>query len=148
MDMQTSQSMMSEFREFYLLSRMMKANWEGQATSGDSFGGQGLLLFLLYKFGTLPQKDLASKMEIRPASLCELARKCEEKGLVEKRKDSKDQRITNLQLTEAGREIAAQLMEERKNKFKAIFDGLSEEEQETLLQLLKKVNHHLAKSCQ
>lgn len=106
--------------------------------------GQGLLLGFLLEEDNVPLKDLVEKMDIRPSSLSELVRKLQRAGLVETQEDEQDRRSVRVRLTEEGRKRAQELNSARDEKLSAMFSGLTEEEQQSLLALLTKLNESLA----
>ena len=103
--------------------------------SREWFGGQERVLRLLSEEGEVPQFILLDRMHIRPGSLSELVGKLEQKGLVERIQDVEDKRRMILRLTDKGKEAG----EKESEKSKDPFAVLSEEEQEQLKTLLKKL---------
>lgn len=108
-----------------------------------SMRGQGLLLGFLLEEDDVPLKDLVEKMDIRPSSLSELVRKLQRAGLVETQEDAQDRRSVRVRLTGEGRSRAQETVSAREEKLSALFAGLTEEEQQTLLALLTKLNDSL-----
>ena len=108
--------------------------------------GQSRLMRLLEREGGLSQKELAEKMRIRPASLSELLKKLESKGYVLRLRNEKDKRVYNYWLSDRGKEVAAQIEESKRTYGRAVFDGLENEEAETLYMLLKKITLSLEQS--
>lgn len=106
--------------------------------------GQGLLLGFLLEEDNVPLKDLVEKMDIRPSSLSELVQKLQRAGLVETQADEQDRRSVRVRLTDEGRQRAQELTSAREEKLSQMFSGLDEEEQQTLLSLLTKLNESLA----
>jgi DNA-binding MarR family transcriptional regulator len=62
-----------------------------------------LALDMLERSESLSMKDLAQALEITPASTTALAGRLEERGWVRRQPDPDDQRMTRLQLCDAGR---------------------------------------------
>ena len=114
-----------------LMHRVM----HGLHHSGEWFGGQERVLRLLSEEREVPQFILLDRMHIRPGSLSELVGKLEQKGLVERIQDVEDKRRIILRLTDKGKEAAVKESEKSKDPFAV----LSEEEQEQLKTLLKKL---------
>jgi DNA-binding MarR family transcriptional regulator len=63
-----------------------------------------LALDLLDRDESLPMKEIAQALEITPASTTALAGRLEERGWARRQPDPDDQRMTRLQLCDAGRE--------------------------------------------
>ena len=100
--------------------------------------GQARVLKVLKEEGSVAQSVLQDKLAVRPGSLSELLGKLEAKGLIKRTPDPEDRRKNTLSLTEEG-EKAVEDREERLEDRNKAFDMLSEEEQETLKGLLKKI---------
>lgn len=98
---------------------------------------QDRVLRLLAERGELSQKELREVLNTKPGSISELISKLEAKGLISTQKGEEDRRQVILRLTKEGAERAAMLAEESREE--ATFDALTEEEQETLKALLKKL---------
>lgn len=105
--------------------------------------GQGRILKILAQSGEMTQKDLQDHLEIKSGSMSEIISKLEAKGMVTREKDETDKRKIILKITQTGREKAKRHLNEEKSK--PLYGFLSEEEQETLKTLLKKVldNWHM-----
>lgn len=80
--------------------------------------------------GTMGQKALQELLRVRPGSISEILAKMEEKGLIERSRDEDDRRAALITLCAGVRPETEQLN---------FFAVLSEAEQETLKELLKKV---------
>ena len=95
---------------------------------------QHRVLKLLSETSEISQQSLMEILAIRPGSLSELLKKLEDKGYIVRTPDETDKRKNTLSLTDAGKEALA-AAEDRKDPFAV----LSEEEQEQLKALLKKI---------
>ena len=105
---------------------------------GGPHGSQEKLLQILNEQGgRADQRELQERMRIRPASASELLAKLEEKGLVERRKDEEDRRRVQVILTEEGLRKAREEGALEENG--ALFQGLTDEEQKVLKDLLLKL---------
>ncbi len=80
--------------------------------------------------GIIGQKALQELLHVRPGSISEILAKMEEKGIITRSKDSEDRRASLITLAVDAKEAAGQ---------SASFAVLTEEEQETLRTLLKKL---------
>ena len=85
------------------------------------------------------QKELAEAMRINPSSMSELIEKLRADGYVERTVDPEDRRATRITLTELGRARAYETSDERAEKIRPVFAGLTEEEKQELLRLLRKL---------
>ncbi|MDL2281359.1 MarR family transcriptional regulator [Selenomonadales bacterium OttesenSCG-928-I06] len=101
--------------------------------------GQGKLLYIILNNDGISQKEIVHLLDIRPSSVGELVSKLEQQGFVEKRANEEDKRVSNIFLTEAGRKVAEEAIQERENTSDELFSGLLPEEQEKLGELLDKL---------
>ena len=85
------------------------------------------------------QKVIAEKAGISQSSASEVINKLENDGYVERKVDPDDKRATLLFLTEMGTARAAEVEDERKEMLQGMFYRLTEEEKQTLSELLDKL---------
>ena len=85
------------------------------------------------------QRALQEAMRIRPASASELLSKLEEKGWILRERDMEDRRRARVSLTAAGAEKAAEAANTEQTAEADLFAVLTEEEQQTLHDLLLKL---------
>ena len=86
------------------------------------------------------QKDLAEKIGNRPAAMSESINKLEDNGYIERRVDETDRRATLIFLTEKGEARACEIRDQRERRFDRMFGGLTVDQKELLLTLLRKMN--------
>ncbi len=101
--------------------------------------GFGHILDLLTQQDGLTQQQIAEKMDIRPQSASEAICNMESQGLLTRKTNEQDRRSCRIYITPAGRMQQAQLLNIRMENAKRILSPLTEEEKNTLLQLLEKV---------
>lgn len=85
------------------------------------------------------QKAISEHVGINQSSTSELIDKLESDGYIERKVDPNDKRATLLFLTEKGQARAAEVKDEREAMFKGMFSALTEEEKQTLSDLLDKL---------
>ncbi len=103
-------------------------------------GSQRRILIILYRSGGMTQRDLTEDLGIQPGSVSEVIGKLEHAGLVERTRNEEDRRTANLRLTAQGQEIALQSLQSRDAKHREMLACLTEEEKETLVVLMEKLN--------
>ncbi|MGN1203176.1 MAG: MarR family winged helix-turn-helix transcriptional regulator, partial [Eubacterium sp.] len=103
-------------------------------------GSQKRILIILNEVGTITQHQLTERLGIKPGSASEVIAKLEDSGLIQRTPSTSDRRTTDLKLTEAGKQLADEALQQRKQRHQEMFSCLSEEEKATLLSLLEKVN--------
>lgn len=106
--------------------------------------GQGFILFRLGHEDGLPQTELARQTMVRPATLTEALQRMESAGLVARKTDPADQRVSRVYLTPRGREARARaeaVWNEVESELRAI---LSADDRAQLVTLLGKLRDALA----
>lgn len=89
--------------------------------------------------GAVRQKTLVDELDISPAAVSELVSKLEKDKYVNREVDPDDKRATLIKLTELGKARAAELADERNERFSKAFTALSAKEKDQLLKLLEKL---------
>ena len=102
-------------------------------------GRERLLVLIGRSEGGVRQKDLLEKVHIGAPAMSELVNKLEDDGYVVRSVDPNDRRATLLTLTEKGAARAAEVEDERAERFKSAFAALSDGEKETLAAILDKL---------
>jgi len=117
------------------------------ATLGLTEGQPKILYILLGKDGVV-QKDLAEICGIRQSTLTVLLGKLEEQGYIYKETCyvSGRKRAFEIYLTEQGREMAEKLNDAVEELECKSFDGFSEQEKVSLLEMLARVEENLKKN--
>lgn len=101
-------------------------------------GQQRVLSFLKEEKG-ISQKELANKMNIRPASLSEVLTKLEKQGYVLKKRDKSDLRKNGYFLTQQGEKKRKEIKDIRQQMGSEMFHALDETEKVALEHILKKM---------
>jgi DNA-binding MarR family transcriptional regulator len=104
-----------------------------------AFARERLLRVLASFEGGAKQKELIEEMKVNPSSMSEMISKLEHDGYVKRTVDPADKRATLITLTELGEARAAELTDERNERFSGLFSKLTPEEKEQLLALLEKL---------
>ncbi len=92
----------------HLLSRICRLTHARMYTLVGQIGlhrGQSLVLKSLWGQDGLTNSELADLLFVRPATMTNMIKRMEKIGLVERRPDTEDQRMSRVYLTEAGYEI-------------------------------------------
>lgn len=116
------------------VSHVMRSLYEGR-------GSQKHILIVLDEIGgPVTQRALTERLGIRPGSASEVIAKLESAGYIRRSPNETDQRTSDIIATEAGKEAAAEAKKNRRQRHEEMFSCLSEEEKNTLLSLLEKIN--------
>ena len=103
-------------------------------------GSQKRVLMMLRENPGLTQRALTERLGVQPGSASEVVGKLEAAGLLERETSAEDRRTAVLHLTGAGAQAADMALSQRAERHERMFSCLSEEEKQTLLTLLERVN--------
>lgn len=109
--------------------------------------GQPRVLFHLFKRDGCFQRELSRELMIKPATLTPILQRMEQLGLVERRADARDQRLSRVYLTARGREIRTGVMQVLQKREEELLQGFTPEERELLRRFLIRMRDNLAKAC-
>jgi len=98
----------------------------------------GTLEALFHK-GTLTVAEVIEKILVPHSSMSYVIERLLEKGLIEKKQDDDDRRVYRLSLTKTGSDYVAAVYPIHEKALRTVLDSLSEQEEETLQCLLKKI---------
>ena len=102
--------------------------------------GFGHILDLLVENNGMSQQQLAGSLYIRPQSISEAIGILESRGYIRKEASPADRRVTLIHITDEGRAYAAVLAEERRQHAQQFFSVLTEEEKNSLMEILSKLD--------
>lgn len=114
------------------------------AGCGHPMRGQGRVLSILQLKPEISQKELAFMLDMRKQSMGEILTKLEAKGYIVRKPNAEDQRAMDVSLTPEGAAAAAEIdsqMQEQDD----LFDVLSDEEQEQLIDYLDRLIASMAR---
>lgn len=106
-------------------------------------GGQPRFLRYLTEHEGCRQRDLASKFELEPATVTAALRRMEKAGLIERRPDKQDLRVSCVWLTEEGRRLVNQLETTRREIARSCFGSFTPDDRAALGDALRKVETNL-----
>lgn len=105
--------------------------------------GQSLVLKALWGQDGLTHSELSNLLHVTPATMTNMIQRMEKSGLVERRPDAHDQRVSRVYLTAAGNAIQVQV-QQMWTEFEAqVFDGFDAEEREGLRQVFERIQANL-----
>jgi DNA-binding MarR family transcriptional regulator len=84
-------------------------------------------------------------MQVSPATVTNMLKRMEKAGFVERRPDAEDQRVSRVYLTDAGHAIRGRVDQHWQGVEARVFGTFSELEQETLRELLTRVQQELVR---
>ena len=104
---------------------------------------QWIALFYLGKCEGISQKELGERMNITGSSVARLIDRMEKECYVTRVTDSTDRRLTNLYLTEKGKELREKLFLHMKRDTDILAQNISEEEKKIFITVLKKIEANI-----
>jgi len=105
--------------------------------------GQCRIFIKLKDSEGISQKELASRMNISPATLTRMVQNMEKNGYITRKTSEADQRITLIHLTEKGIETRAIIDKKLKAIDEKIFKNFNEEERKILEDMLLRIQKQL-----
>ena len=105
--------------------------------------GQDRALCQLWKEDGITQIQLSERMGCEPPTVSNMVKKLENYGLVERRRDKSDARISRVYLTDQGREIQNPISEVWNKQEEKLLQGIQEEEIVLVRSILQKMIHNL-----
>lgn len=100
---------------------------------------QWIALYYIGEFERVNQKDLAKLMNIKESTLARLMDRMEKEDLIERLKDPKDKRITNIILTKLGQAKRKEIMPQGELFNEDVSKDISDQEMEIFLRVLSKM---------
>lgn len=135
--------MLKQYERLDINNRLIRNFWDVSHTMryiSEGKGSQKRILMILRENRNLTQRELTEHLGIQPGSASEVIGKLEAAGLILRTASQTDRRTADLCLTEAGKAAANEAHARRKQRHREMFSCLSEEEKQTLLGLLEKLN--------
>jgi len=106
--------------------------------------GQEMILLQLWIEEGIPQSQLAASMEVEPPTATKMLQRMERTGLIERRTDPEDARVSRVYLTARGRALEQPVLNVWKQLEAQTVAGLSLTEQALLHRLLMQVLTNLS----
>lgn len=108
------------------------------------YHAQHRLLMEISRNPDASQKDIARSMEVSAATVAVSLKKLEKGGYIVREIDEEDNRLNKIIITEKGNKVVKQSKQIFDSVDHKVFAGFTEEEKNTLLALLQKLNANLA----
>jgi MarR family transcriptional regulator, organic hydroperoxide resistance regulator len=132
------------FRAFLSTTRLHFKNMMATVVGGRGHPGQAMCLRLLEVNDGASQRDMARMLHVAPPTVSKMLSTMEKAGLVERKPDETDQRLTRVYLTAAGRERSEEMGAAVGEYVNATFATLSERERRDLARLLEKLGARIS----
>jgi DNA-binding MarR family transcriptional regulator len=132
------------FRAFLGAARLNFKSMVRSMAGGRGHPGQAMCLRLLSVEDGVTQRDVARSLHVAPPTVSKMLSTLEKTGLVERRPDETDQRLTRVYLTAAGRERGDEMSAAVSQYVRATFATLSERDRRDLARLLEKLGARIS----
>lgn len=132
------------FRAFITTAKLHFKNMMATMAGGRTHPGQAMCLRLLGANDGLTQRDMARMLHVSPPTVSKMLSTMEKSGLVERKPDEADQRLTRVYLTADGRERGDQMGAAVGEYVNATFATLTERERRDLARLLEKLGARIS----
>jgi DNA-binding MarR family transcriptional regulator len=110
------------------------------------YRGQPPLLDILHEDEGLTHTELATQLGVVPATVTKMLQRMEKAGFVLRQPDTDDQRVSRVYLTDAGREVRAEMRAVLRTLAEQAFAGFTLEERVLLRRLLLQVHDNLTRA--
>ena len=107
------------------------------------YHGQPRLLGALWREEGQTQSELAGRLRVRPATMTKMLQRMAEAGFVERRRDSKDQRLVRVYLTDAGRQVQEKVHQVWAQMEHDVLEGFDPAERRQLRAYLLRIRENL-----
>jgi DNA-binding MarR family transcriptional regulator len=107
------------------------------------YRGQPSTLRALWASDGVTHSALAHSLNKSPATITKTVKRMERAGFVERKPDPRDERLSRVYLTDAGRDVQAAVEEVWRSFEEQAFAGFSEEEMAALRSMLQRVCHNI-----
>jgi DNA-binding MarR family transcriptional regulator len=132
------------FRAFLATAKLHFKNMMATMAGGRTHPGQAMCLRLLEANDGASQRDMARMLRVAPPTVSKMLTTMEKAGLVERKPDEADQRLTRVYLTAAGRERSDEMGAAVGEYVNATFATLTERERRDLARLLDKLGARIS----
>jgi DNA-binding MarR family transcriptional regulator len=123
--------------------RLLRARAHTSLEKAGIYRGQQFVLGVLWQQEGLTHSQLAAKLHVQPATISNILKRMDRAGLVERKPDAGDQRISRVYLTDAGHSAQAPVERVFSNLEEQILDGFTPEEQASFEAFLLRVQENL-----
>jgi DNA-binding MarR family transcriptional regulator len=110
----------------------------------DMHRAQAMLLCRLFLQDGMTQSEIADQLSVQGATVTNMLQRMEEAGLVIRRRDSEDNRLVRVYLTDSGRQMERSINEQFLKLEQTIFAGMTEAERVLLRRLLKQMFQNMS----
>ncbi|MGH2498423.1 MAG: MarR family winged helix-turn-helix transcriptional regulator [Ktedonobacteraceae bacterium] len=129
-----------------MICRAQRGKMSEALTGIGLYAGQEMFLWQLWRQDGLTQSQIVERMCVQPPTVSKMLDRMEKTGLVERRPDPEDNRISRVYLTKQGHSSQRAVRDIWTNVEQRITEGLSVEERLLLRRLLLQVHENLTQN--
>lgn len=108
------------------------------------YAGQEVLLYQLWEGDGLSQKELAKRLEVKPQAISKMLDRMESEGVVERRSDPSDSRVSRVYLTDEGQALQEPVEELWDRAESRMLEGFSTAEKSLFGRMLVDIHQNLS----
>lgn len=125
---------------FVILSRAYRSISDFVTEDMKRYGlnpSEFMVLELLYHKGEQPIQHIGKKVLLASGSMTYVIDKLESKQLLERKSSQEDRRVIYASITKAGKQLMDEIFPQHRAAIEKLFRGLTAEQKDTMIQLLK-----------
>jgi len=127
------------FHTFFKTMRLHRQLMIKMMSEKEAYPGQAGCLSIVSNHEGITQKSIARILHVAPSTVTVMLQKMEAAGLIVRRTDAKDQRLTRIYLTDAGRNLQDEMNTVLADFINTSFGQMSVQDQEDLDKLLNRL---------
>jgi MarR family transcriptional regulator, transcriptional regulator for hemolysin len=125
------------------IARLQKMNFDRRARTLGLTRSQWRAVATLRRHPGIKQSELANWLDVEPITVARAVDRLEKSGWIERRSDAADRRVKRLYLTGRVQKVVGQIRMLAIDMRRELLSGITRQEHQKLLQLLKKMRNNL-----
>ena len=134
--------------EFTRVIRMYYGRMQAQLAEVGIYRGQPPIMGLLYQHDGMSQKEIASALNLSPATMTVTLKRMEKAGLVRREMDEHDQRILRVHLSEQGRQMWLKSADQIRAVTEELMEGFTPEEERQMREYLYRIARNMERAVE
>lgn len=134
--------------EFTRVIRMYYGRMQAQLAEVGIYRGQPPIMGLLYQHDGMSQKEMASALNLSPATMTVTLKRMEKAGLVRREMDEHDQRILRVHLSEQGKQMWLKSADQIRCVTEELLEGFTPEEERQMREYLFRIARNMERAVE
>ena len=134
--------------EFTRVIRMYYGRMQAQLAEVGIYRGQPPIMGLLYQHDGMSQKEMASALNLSPATMTVTLKRMEKAGLVCREMDEHDQRILRVHLSEQGKQMWLKSADQIRCVTEELLEGFTPEEERQMREYLFRIARNMERAVE